>query len=344
LQEHKENGKMDNIELTYCDLGIAYECNFQCQMCEFWQNSPLNKQNVLSIEQWKNVLTQISEFSDSDKCMLNFSGPGEPLLRENIFDLIKYGTGLGLKIQIISNGFCLNKLVATDIVASGLKFICFSLDSLNPKTHDSLRGKPGALEHVLQAIDNIAAAKPGICIGINTVISNVNLNEIIELTEWVENDKRLAYINFQAIAQPFSYSEEPDEQWFCKPEYQCLWPRDKQAVERTIDQLIEFKSQGYKIADDISQLKVFKQYFLDPLTFIKKTKCNLGQAKILNIDPAGNVAKCQMLGIIDNLSNKKYPKTLKQICSSEQMDKHIEQINNCQRNCHLVVSCHFDQE
>ncbi|MBU1044826.1 MAG: radical SAM protein [Candidatus Omnitrophica bacterium] len=333
--------KTDNIKLTYCDLGIAYQCNFKCKTCEFWKNSPLNKDNVLSIEQWKNVLDQLSELVDKQICTINLSGPGEPLLRDNIFDLIKHGRDLGLKIQIISNGFCVNKQIAADIAASGLKFISFSLDSLNPETHNYLRGKDNAFEYVMRAIDNISLACPDICIGINTVISKVNLNEIIELTQWVENDKRLAYINFQAIAQPFSYHQAADIEWFKKLEYQQLWPDDKKVIEQTIAQLIEFKQKGYKLSDDISQLKVFKQYFLDPLTFIKKTRCNLAKVGVLNIDPAGNVSKCQMVGIIDNIKGEK---NLKQICLSEEAEKHIALINNCQRNCHLVVSCHFCSE
>lgn len=156
--------KTDNIKLTYCDLGIAYQCNFKCKTCEFWKNSPLNKDNVLSIEQWKNVLDQLSELVDKQICTINLSGPGEPLLRDNIFDLIKHGRDLGLKIQIISNGFCVNKQIAADIAASGLKFISFSLDSLNPETHNYLRGKDNAFEYVMRAIDNISLACPDICI------------------------------------------------------------------------------------------------------------------------------------------------------------------------------------
>ena len=337
----KIKDKINKIKLTYCDLGIAYQCNFKCKMCNFWQDSPLNLNNILSIKQWKNVLAQISEFTDTNNCTINFSGPGEPLLRDNIFDLIKYGRSLGLKIQIISNGFCVNKQLAADIAKSGLKFISFSLDSLKPETHDSLRGKDNAYAHVLQAIENIATICPDICIGINTVISGINLEDIIELTRWVENNKQIAYINFQAIAQPFSYSEAPDTEWFNRDAYQHLWPKDENRIKAMLDKLIEFKEKGYKIADEIAQLKVFKHYFLDPLTFIKTNRCNLAKAKILNIDPAGNVSKCQMVGIIDNIKNKQ---TLEQICLSKSADEHIAMINKCKRNCHLVVSCHFDSE
>lgn len=333
--------KINDITLTYCDLGIAYQCNFQCKMCKFWSNSPLNADNILSIEQWKNVLQQISEFADMRKCPINFSGPGEPLLRDNIFDLIKYGISLGLQVQIISNGFCVNKQIAADIADSGLKFICFSLDSLNPEVHDFLRGRDNSCARVFQAIDNISAVCPDICIGINTVISGFNIDSIIELTQWVQNDPRIAYINFQAIAQPFSFINPPDEEWFERDQYRFLWPWDKQKTEQTINNLIELKTKGYKIAVDILQLKAFRRYFLNPLTFIKKNRCNLGQAKVLNIDAAGNVSKCQLVGIIDNVKNGK---SIKQIYSSLKANEHKDLINNCQRNCHLVVSCYYEEE
>ncbi|MBU1088064.1 MAG: radical SAM protein [Candidatus Omnitrophica bacterium] len=337
----KLSGKKNNIELTYCDLGIAYQCNFKCKMCKFWLDSPLNSNNILSIEQWKDILKQLSEFVDIGNCVINLSGSGEPLLRSGIFDLIKYGRSLGLKIQTISNGSCVNNQIATKIAESGLGFISFSLDSLKAETHDFMRGTDKACEGVLKAIENVATFSPNTCIGINTIISGLNIDDIIDLTCWVENNKLISYINFQAIAQPFSYDKAPDVEWFKLEDYKNLWPQDKQKIKETIDQLIALKEKGYKMIDDVAQFNVFKAYFLDPLRFIKKNKCNLAKAGILNIDPSGNISKCQMVGIIDNLKSNK---TLAEICLSEQADKHIELINKCKRNCHLVVSCHFDQE
>lgn len=337
----KIRDEQNSIELTYCDLGIAYQCNFKCKMCKFWQDSPLNLSNVISIEQWKDVLDQISDLGNMSNCVINFSGSGEPLLRSNIFDLIKYGRSLGLKIQIISNGSCVNQQIATKIAESGLGFISFSLDSLNAQTHDFMRGMDKACAGVLKAIDNISVFSPDTCIGINTVISGLNLEDIVKLTKWVQEDKRISYINFQAIAQPFSYNKAPDVEWFNADEYKGLWPGDEQKIKETIDQLIVLKGKGYKILDDIVQLNVFRDYFLDPLTFIKKKKCNLAKAGILNIDPTGNVSRCQMVGVIDNIKNNT---TIKQICLSKQAADHIDMINECKRNCHLVVSCHFEDE
>ncbi|MCG2712658.1 MAG: radical SAM protein [Candidatus Omnitrophica bacterium] len=341
MSEVLKEEDIPNNALTYCDLGIAYECNMKCRMCSFWLDSPLNKDNVLSIENWMNILKQISKFTESHECMINFSGTGESLLRKDIFKLIEYGRSLNLKIQIISNGLCVSEEMAKNIHNSGREHICFSLDSLNPKTHDFMRGKDQAHKAVMNAIDNIAAFSPETIIGINTIISGVNLDEIVELVEWVYQNENIAYINFQAIAQPFSYNQAPDEEWFKREENSLLWPGDKQKIEMTMNRLIELKRRGYKIANDVTQLNAFRRYFLDPLTFIKQNRCNLGQAKVLNIDPAGNIARCQLVGIIDNIKNGK---SLKEICASNEACEHLDKINKCRRNCHLVVSCYYHGE
>ncbi len=327
--------------LSYCDLGISYKCNYKCLMCSYWQNSPLNENNVLSIELWKNVLSQIADLPKEDGFMIHFAGSGEALLRKGIFDLIEHGSKLDLKTHVITNGAVLNKDMALRMDQVGLESLSFSLDSLNSKTHDYLRGAEGAKEKVLSAIELVSLYSPRTELGINTVISGVNLKEIVELAEWVEHHERLSYINFQAITQPFSFTEPSQEDWFKNERYKFLWPDDLDAVNQTIDQLIDLKQRQYRIADSIKQLNIFREYFLNPLLFIKNGRCNLGKGDVLIIDPVGYVSMCSMVGIIDNVKNGK---PLKSILASPEALTHIERINECRRNCHLVVSCYYQEE
>ncbi|MCK4993853.1 MAG: radical SAM protein [Candidatus Omnitrophica bacterium] len=327
--------------LSYCDLGVGYKCNYKCLMCKLWQNSPLCADNVLSIEQWKNVLTQIVDLPKKDGCMINFAGSGEALLRGGIFELIKHGREMGLKIHVITNGFAVNKDVALKMDQSGLESLSFSLDSLNSQTHDYLRGAPGAKDRVLKAIELIALHSPNTKMGINTVISGVNIKEVMELTKWVEDHDKLAYINFQAITQPFSFTDSSKEDWFEDEKNKFLWPEDKKAVNQTIDELIELKQKHNKIADSAEQLNIFREYFLNPLLFIKNGRCNLGKGDILIIDPAGHVSMCSIVGIIDNVKNAK---PIRDIMMSPGAQEHKEKINECRLNCHLVVSCYYHEE
>ncbi len=327
--------------LSYCDLGISYKCNYKCRMCSFWQNSPLNEDNVLSIELWKNVLSQIADLPKKDGFMINFAGSGEALLREGTFDLIKHGRELDLKMHVITNGSVVNKDTALRMGQTGLESLSFSLDSLNSKTHDYLRGADGAKERVLNAIELVSLYSPRTTMGINTVISGVNLKEVVELTKWVEQHERLSYINFQAITQPFSFTEPSQEDWFKDEKYKFLWPDDADAVNQTIDQLIELKQKQYMIADSEKQLNIFREYFLNPLLFIKNGRCNLGKGDVLIIDPVGNISMCSIVGTIDNVKNGK---PIESILTSPEALTHIEKINECRLNCHLVVSCYYQEE
>lgn len=72
----KSMNKYDIKKLNYCDLGIGYQCNYKCRMCYFWKNSPLNRNNVLDIQEWKDVLSQIADLPKQDGFMINFAGPG----------------------------------------------------------------------------------------------------------------------------------------------------------------------------------------------------------------------------------------------------------------------------
>ncbi|MFH2144909.1 MAG: radical SAM protein [Candidatus Omnitrophota bacterium] len=335
------NHKSAAIALNYCDLGIAYRCNLKCKMCYFWKSSPLGENNVVSIQGWMNILKELNALHRSEEFMVNFSGAGEPFLREGFLDLIRYGRELNLKMQVISNGYAIDKETASKIADSGLEFLCLSLDSLNSKTHDYLRGAEGAHAKVLSAIENIALFSKKIKIGINTVISKLNLKEIPELVEWVQNNEKISYINFQAIAQPFAYTEIPDERWFEAQEYRFLWPDDRELIDKVMDKLIEFKGRKYKVADNNAQFNAFRRYFFNPSTFIKQNRCNLAEAGILNIDPAGNVSICQLIGVMGNV---KGAQRLEEILSSKNVVQHKDRIIKCSRNCHLVVSCYFQDE
>ncbi|MBU0634760.1 MAG: radical SAM protein [Candidatus Omnitrophica bacterium] len=335
------NHKSAAIILNYCDLGIAYRCNLRCKMCYFWKDSPLNESNVVSIQEWMQILEEVSMLRRSGDFMINFSGAGEPFLREGFLDLIRYGRKLKLKMQVTSNGYAIDGKMALEIADSGLKFLCLSLDSLNSKTHDYLRGMEGSHTKVLNAIENMALFSKKIKIGINTVISRLNLKEIPDLVEWVQNNEKISYMNFQAVAQPFSYTGHQDERWFEAQEHRFLWPDDEELINKVMDKLIKFKGKECKVVDSTAQFNAFRRYFLSPLTFIKQNRCNLAKADILNIDPPGNISICQFVGIIGNV---KTGQRLGEILSSKNVDQHKDEIIKCSRNCHLVVSCYFQDE
>jgi MoaA/NifB/PqqE/SkfB family radical SAM enzyme len=325
--------------LEFCDLGIGYRCNFRCVMCRFWEDSPLYEGNVLSGAEWERVLREIAALERAQGCMVNFAGPGESLLRKDIWQLIRCGRALQLNIQIITNGYLIDAVLARAMREADLGYLCLSLDSINPRTHDFLRGVPGAFDRVIEAITAVAECSPRTKIGINTVISKANMADILALARWCEHNEHIAYMNLQAVTQPFSFHQGPDEQWFIREQNRFLWPDDERLVHETMDALIRCKQAGYKIADSIAQLNAFRAYFLHPERFIRDNRCNLAQGNILIIDPPGNVSLCSLVGIIGSV---KQGSPLGEIMAAPEMSAHRKKIQECRRNCHLVVSCYFE--
>jgi radical SAM protein with 4Fe4S-binding SPASM domain len=76
------------------DLAVTYRCNNECIHC--YAASPREKEE-LSTEQWKKVIDIIAELSNA----VVFTG-GEPLLREDIVDLVDYSKNL--VAGLITNG------------------------------------------------------------------------------------------------------------------------------------------------------------------------------------------------------------------------------------------------
>ena len=64
-----------------------------------------------------------------------FSG-GEPLMREDIFELINYASKAGLRPVLGTNGTLISKEMAQKLKDAGISAIGISLDSLNSEKHN----------------------------------------------------------------------------------------------------------------------------------------------------------------------------------------------------------------
>jgi radical SAM protein with 4Fe4S-binding SPASM domain len=71
---------------------------------------------------------------------------GEPLLREDIFDLASYATKKGLIATLGTNGTLIDDAVAKRIFDAGIRKVAISIDSSSSEVHDQLRGVQGAWE------------------------------------------------------------------------------------------------------------------------------------------------------------------------------------------------------
>ncbi len=302
-------------------------------MCEMWKSKEDLYQT--STEEWKCFIDSLGDLLDGPKELV-FSG-GEPLLRKDIFELIRFGTDKGFKTLMPSNAYLINEDVAKKIRDSGLKEIFISLDSTREETHDFLRGVPGAHKSVMKAFENLRNFCPDLKIGIIAVISGVNYTEVVDLVKWVKDAKFLSGIYCQVIAKPFFVPL--DNYWHQSESYGFLWPKDIAKMRSVLDELIELKNAGYPLHNFPLQLQVYKTYFEDPTKRARKATCYLGDY-VINTDPAGNISLCCFMDPIGNIKKD----DINKLWFSEKAVQMRERMHACNLNCNNMVNCFFKED
>jgi len=130
---------------------ITGKCNLQCQYCwDIFKNTA-----EVDTDQAKSVIDHITE----DPCnMLLFTG-GEPLIRDDLFDLIHYSKRHGVKyIKICTNGLLISKRIE-EIKAAPISEIHISLDSIEDDSNDYRKKNFQVLQNIKVLLQNVDLQK-----------------------------------------------------------------------------------------------------------------------------------------------------------------------------------------
>lgn len=311
---------------------------FRCKMCYLWkENKPHKEVTEVDVAYWQRFINSLRRFVEKT-VYIHFVG-GESLSSGATLGLIKYASNLGCETVLVSNAYLIDEDMAKKIADSGLKEICLSLDSIKEETHDFLRGVKGSFQRVIKAIEFLDRYAKNVQLKINTVITQVNLKEIIDLAQWVISDRRIISVNFLAVTQPFDTMEE--DKWYEKNEYSLLWPKEPEKAGLIIDGLIKLKEESeFKILNPASQLKMYKLYFNNPQDYFQQTECHIYK-RILNVSSNGQMSLCFYMEPIGNIKHEDFD--MNRIWNSSLSCRVRDNIKNCRKNCHLRVNCYFDE-
>ncbi|GAB4353012.1 MAG: heme b synthase [Candidatus Abyssubacteria bacterium] len=198
-------------ELRLVAWEITRSCNLACIHCRASaQRGPYP--NELTTDECKKVLDEIASFSDP---IIIFTG-GEPLLRRDIFEILRHGQSLGLKMTMAVNGVLLDEAVARKLLDHGIQRISVSIDGATAQTHDAFRNVPGAFEGAMRGI--AAARKVGLPFQINTTITKLNLHEIPDILNLAVELGAVAHHIFLLV--PTGRGKELEEQEIPPEEYE----------------------------------------------------------------------------------------------------------------------------
>jgi len=158
-------------ELRMVAWEVTRSCNLACVHCR--ASSLLGPYpDELATEEGKRLLDGIASFA---RPVVILTG-GEPLLREDVFELAAHGDGKGLRMVLATNGTFVTQEVARRMVASGIKRVSVSIDGMKAESHDGFRKVPGSFAGALRGIEALKAA--GLEFQINTTVTRANLGEI----------------------------------------------------------------------------------------------------------------------------------------------------------------------
>ncbi len=153
---------------------VTYRCPLRCSHC--YSNAGEGYLHPeLGTEEGRGLLLQLT---DAGACIIILSG-GEPLLRDDIFDLARYGTDLGLRMAMGTSGICITDEVAGELRDSGIRKVAVSLDSLRPAVHDRFRGYPGSFDHAVRGISHLREHK--VPVQLNITVTRENYDEIPDI-------------------------------------------------------------------------------------------------------------------------------------------------------------------
>jgi len=252
---------------------ITRKCNYKCRGCNVWQEQDIKELSTEEIKKGLDILRELGVIE------IVFSG-GNPLLREDIAEILEYSSRFFIT-TVYDNGSMATKRVEALRYAD---FVAISLDSLDARKNDYIRGVDGAWKNSMQAIETLHSE--GIRVSVTPTISQFNLYEIVEFTKYfLKRDIPLWYCLYSYdcsddSCQLFKIGRKNDE----------FLITDREAMVKVCDALIDLKRKNSNILMTNSILEAVKTLYL---TGKRTWKCRALQ-NFFMVDHLGRVAGCHL--------------------------------------------------
>jgi radical SAM protein with 4Fe4S-binding SPASM domain len=159
---------------------VTSNCNLNCSHCFADANFNNDSKDDLSTTDAKKVIRILAL---NDVVTLNFCG-GEPLMRKDIFELIRYAHERKISTSISTNATLLTQEVCEQLYDSGIRSITISLDGISSTSHDRLRNIKGAFDRTVKGIKIASKFGKFDEIIIATTLTDFNYKEIPELYDY----------------------------------------------------------------------------------------------------------------------------------------------------------------
>jgi len=208
---------------------VTRSCELNCVHCRAAARfGPYS--NELSTEEIFKTMENIAGFA---KPIIIITG-GDPLMRDDVFDIAKYGTELGLRMVMAPCGRMITDETVQKMIESGIKRISISIDGATAESHDNFRRVNGAFDDAIKAME--VAKRNGLEFQVNTTVTKQNVHELEQILELAINAGAVAFDTFLLV--PTGRGKELADQEISPEKYEEVlnW-----IYERKQDSPIQFK-------------------------------------------------------------------------------------------------------
>ncbi len=238
-----------DFDLKWVAFEITPRCNLDCIHCR--TNASMQLKDVLT---FKNITDTIDEIAKEFKPVVVLTG-GEPLLRNDVFEIADYIRAQGMRVGLATNGTLVDYSKALEIKRH-IDIVSLSIDGSSSSIHDDFRHINGAFDKTIKAASIFKEL--GINFIVNSSFTKRNQNDIentyrlskkIGASAWYMfmivptgrgadiNDELISKTDYEKILKWHFYMELKEKDIFvrptCAPEYYAVC--DIEARKNNID-------------------------------------------------------------------------------------------------------------
>ncbi len=159
--------------LRYLFWETTRACNLRCRHCG--SDCTVAKPDELTTAEIKAAFTSIADGFDAGSIMVAATG-GEPLMREDLFEVMGYASGLGFKWGMVTNGMLVNAGIVEKCRQAGMGTVTVSVDGLK-EAHEFIR-KGGSFERAIEALKFFKNSGYFDVVQATTCVSQYNIGDL----------------------------------------------------------------------------------------------------------------------------------------------------------------------
>lgn len=165
---------------------VTGACNLACAMCLVRYRPKLGRrQGAMCFHTFRSVVDELPELEK-----VTLQGLGEPLLAPDLFEMIEYAAGRGIRMGFNTNASLLTEARGERLVRAGLDWLHVSLDGATPETYESIREGSdfGRVERnvraLVQTMRRLEAGRPRLSLVFVAMRRNLDeLPEVVRLAD-----------------------------------------------------------------------------------------------------------------------------------------------------------------